>query len=444
MCKITSRLCTGDPQQVGINARRPRTTKQSSPGTLPGLSCMMKDCLNRPVQFNKIKKHKSSPATRLSDWPTSSVEILDTHGRRLLSRCCRPRSAVPKYCSGRGHGMSLLQQVRGQETISTSTCRTTHRVQRAIARWHHVDWPQLHWWRSKYHINHFQKPKDCSPGDDWHRHQVHGSTNHPWWDKWFIAKGLGVWVDQNFWSAEAAQCGWMVRINLLIQMTHTWMTHWCQSRLKQNFLTKYQCLTTGNLNLSHLWLLAVHHLCTCEIQHTYQLKEKLSDNNDVALNNKRPSGREIVLRLFTNALKANSNRMMKNLRCRLISFVEGKGKNPRHCPKDGTLTPKHRNSILATLWATGATRMASLSETMFSEEPTLFRLKNSQFLKTNFRPPLAWLCSVDQDRSTSMTPSLFNLDMTSGLVGHSIPWPRKLLRIEANTTWVTLPRSSRI
>ena len=163
------------------------------------------------------------------------------------------------------------------------------------------------------------------------------------------------------------------------------------------------------------WFPAVHHLRTCEIQHTYQLKEKLSDNNDVALNSKRPSGWEIVLRLFTNALKANSNSepsvhasKIKNLRCTLISFVEEKGKNPRHCPKDGTLTPKHRSSILAALWTAGATRMTSLSETMFSAEPTLFRLKNFQFLKTNFKPPLAWLCSVDQDRSTSMTPSLFN------------------------------------
>ena len=34
--------------------------------------------------------------------------------------------------------------------------------------------------------------------------------------------------------------------------------------------------------------------------------------------------------------------------------------------------------------------------------------------------------------------------MTSGLGRHSILWPRKLLTIEANTTWVTFPRSSRI
>ena len=127
--------------------------------------------------------------------PTEGNSCQDVAGQEVQSQ---------SHCSGRGHGMSLLQQVRGQETISTSTCRKTHRVQRATAGWHHVDWPQFHWWRSKYHINHFQRPKDCSPGDDWHRHQVHGSTNHPWWDKWFIAKGLGAGVDQNFWSAEAA------------------------------------------------------------------------------------------------------------------------------------------------------------------------------------------------------------------------------------------------
>ena len=137
-------------------------------------------------------------------------------------------------------------------------------------------------------------------------------------------------------------------------------------------------------------------LSICEIQPMCQPKMKASDNNDVALNNKRQSGSGIDLHLIMNARKANNSNesnvldnKIKSLRCTLISSMEMVGKNQHHCPKDGTSIPRPRSSILATPSTTGATRTAFLCETMSSAEPTPFMKKNFQFLKINFKPPMA-------------------------------------------------------